>query len=214
MKFATAILALFVGAATAFSPSGKKTVSPVKAVSSFSLDTIPGALAPTGAWDPFNLAAKADANLLKRYREAELAHSRVAMLAVVGFLVGEAVEGSSFLFDASIKGPAISHLAQVPVPFWTILTFFIGYLELGRAEIGWVPPLDVPLGKPGLLRTDYIPGDLKFDPLSLKPSDPAAFLTLQNKELQNGRLAMLAAAGFMAQELVDGKGIFEHLFSS
>jgi hypothetical protein len=27
----------------------------------------------------------------------------------------------------------------------------------------------------------------------------------------NGRLAMLAAAGFMAQELVDGKGILEHL---
>ncbi len=77
-----------------------------------------------------------------------------------------------------------------------------------------MPPSDVPLGKPGLLRNDYIPGDLKFDPLSLAPSDPAEFLTLQNKELQNGRLAMLAAAGFMAQELVDGKGIFEHLFSS
>jgi hypothetical protein len=33
---------------------------------------------------------------------------------------------------------------------------------------------------------------------------------MQTKELQNGRLAMLAAAGFLAQELVDGKGIFEH----
>ena len=32
-------------------------------------------------------------------------------------------------------------------------------------------------------------------------------------ELQHGRLAMLAAAGFLAQELVDGKGILEH-FSS
>jgi hypothetical protein len=38
-------------------------------------------------------------------------------------------------------------------------------------------------------------------------------MTLQNKELQNGRLAMLAAAGFLAQEFVDGKGILEH-FSS
>jgi hypothetical protein len=34
---------------------------------------------------------------------------------------------------------------------------------------------------------------------------------LATKELQNGRLAMLAAAGFLAQELSDGKGILEHL---
>ena len=30
-------------------------------------------------------------------------------------------------------------------------------------------------------------------------------------QLQHGRLAMLATAGFVAQELVDGKGIIEHL---
>jgi hypothetical protein len=29
------------------------------------------------------------------------------------------------------------------------------------------------------------------------------------RELQNGRLTMIAAAGFLAQELVDGHGIFE-----
>merc|ERR1712100_622967 len=36
---------------------------------------------------------------LQRYREAEITHGRVAMIATVGFLVGEQVEGSSFLFD-------------------------------------------------------------------------------------------------------------------
>jgi Chlorophyll A-B binding protein len=61
------------------------------------------------------------------------------------------------------------------------------------------------------LKTDYIPGDLGFDPLGLKPSDPTAFAEMQTKELQNGRLAMLAAAGFMAQELANGKGILENL---
>jgi hypothetical protein len=168
-------------------------------------------LAPVGLFDPLGLGAKADEPTLKRYREAELTHGRVAMLAAVGFLVGEYVEGSSFLFDAQISGPGITHLAQVPAPFWVLLTIAIGASETTRAEIGWVDPKDVPVAKPGLLRDDYIPGNLGFDPLGLKPEDPAAFFELQTKELQNGRLAMLAAAGFMAQELANGKGILENL---
>lgn len=175
------------------------------------METIPGALAPVGIFDPAGFAAKADANTLKRYREAELTHGRVAMLAVLGFLVGEKVEGSSFLFDSQISGPAITHLAQVPAPFWTILAIGIAKVELDRAQFGWVPPRDVPADQPGLLRADYTPGDIGFDPLGLKPEDPEPLLELQNKELQNGRLAMLAAAGFMAQELVNGKGILENL---
>jgi hypothetical protein len=34
---------------------------------------------------------------------------------------------------------------------------------------------------------------------------------MQAKELSNGRLAMLGVAGMCVQELVDGKGILEHL---
>ena len=132
------------------------------------------------------------------------------MLATIGFLAGEAVEGSSFLFDAQVSGPAITHLSQVPVPFWMLLTIAIGASEQKRATIGWVDPKDVPVDKPGLLRTDYIPGDIGFDPLGLRPEDPEELKILQTKELQNGRLAMLASAGFIAQELVDGKGILEH----
>lgn len=91
------------------------------------------------------------------------------------------------------------------------MTIAIGAAEQQRATIGWVEPENVPVAKPGLLRDSYVPGDLGFDPLGLKPSDPEEFFALQTKELQNGRLAMLAAAGFLAQELVDGKGIIEHL---
>ena len=60
------------------------------------------------------------------------------------------------------------------------------------------------------LREDYYPGDIGFDPLGLKPEDPEEFDVMQTKELQHGRLAMLGAAGIVLQELVDGKGIFEH----
>ena len=51
------------------------------------------------------------------------------------------------------------------------------------------------------------PGDIGFDPLGLKPTDPTEFATMQTKELQQGRLAMLGIAGMVAQELVDKKPI-------
>jgi Chlorophyll A-B binding protein len=59
------------------------------------------------------------------------------------------------------------------------------------------PPL--PLQSVGLgagfvanLKEDYFPGDLGFDPLGLYPEDPAARANIRNKELNNGRLAMIA----------------------
>lgn len=212
MKFtATALLALF-GSAAAFAPASTSNTKASLALKA-SVADLPGALAPVGVFDPLGFADKADANTLKRYREAELTHGRVAMLAVVGFLVGEKVEGSSFLFDAQVSGPAITHLSQVPVGFWLALTIAIGACEQYRATVGWVEPENVPVDQPGLLRADYIPGDIGFDPLGLKPANAEDFKIMQTKELQNGRLAMLAAAGFIAQELVDGKGILEH-FSS
>merc|ERR1719215_841527 len=140
----------------------------------------------------------ADDSTVLRYREAEVTHGRVAMLAVLGFLVGEKVEGSSFLFDAQISGPAITHFFQVPHSFWLIPLFFIGAADLGPDEAG-------------KMRDDHFPGDIGFDPLGLKSEDPEEFDLMVTKELQNGRLAMLAAAGFLAQEAVDGKGILEHI---
>jgi len=205
-----AILSVLAGSAIAFAPSSMKTSSTALKVAA---EDLAGALPPVGFFDPLGFAEKADENTLKRYREAELTHGRVSMLAVLGFLVGEKVEGSSFLFDASIKGPAITHLTQVPEGFWAILLITIGAAEQFRAEKGWVDPSEVPVDQPGLLRSNYIPGDIGFDPLGLKPEDPEEFMIMQTKELQNGRLAMLAAAGFLAQELADGKGIVEHLQS-
>jgi Chlorophyll A-B binding protein len=185
-----------------------------KFLQGYKIDTIPGAVAPLGIFDPFNLGRKADDNTLKRYREAELVHGRISMLATTGFIAGEAVEGSSFLFDASVSGPAIDHPFQVPAPFWTALVLFIVKLERDRAEIGWVDPADAPFAEPGLLRAEYEPGDYGFDPFKLRTNlanSPSLYIDMQNKELQNGRLAMIAAAGFLAQEAVNKKGIIENL---
>ncbi len=203
-----AIASLFVGSTAAFAPAPVTKVS--SAVNAFTAADLPGALPPMGFWDPLGLAEKADEKTLKRYREAEVTHGRVAMLAVVGFLVGEAVEGSSFLFDAQITGPAISHPAQIPDGWDALIVTLIGAAEAQRAQIGWVDPADASYDQPGLLRDDYYPGDIGFDPLGIRPEDPEELDLMITKELQNGRLAMLAAAGFLAQEAVDNLGIVEH----
>jgi len=148
MKFAAALIAL-AGSAAAFAPVSMPKSSTALNVA---IEELPGALPPMGIWDPFGLAEKADSNTLKRYREAEVTHGRVAMLATLGFLAGEAVEGKSFLWDASVTGPAIGHLQQVPPVFWALLVIGIGAAEQTRAEIGWVEPENVPVDQPGLLR--------------------------------------------------------------
>merc|ERR1719238_2649761 len=71
-------------------------------------------------------------------------------------------------------------------------------------------PEDTPFRR---LEDKYYPGDIGFDPAGLKPTDPSEFAEMATKELQNGRLAMIAVAGFFLQELVNGKGIIEN-FSS
>merc|ERR1712032_1095647 len=155
-------------------------------------------------FDPFGFAQDCDLDTMRRYREAETTHGRVAMLAVIGFLVQEA--GFHPLFNAATKdlGPAIRHLDQVRATaplFFEILAVAIGGAEVTRALAG-------------KLQSNYYPGDVGFDPLGLKPTGSfQEFADMSTKELQHGRVAMLAAAGFIAQELVNEKGIFENIGS-
>ena len=93
------------------------------------------------------------------------------------------------------------------------LPIFIGAAEAQRAQIGWVDPADASYDQPGLLRDDYYPGDLKFDPLGIRPTDPVELDLMITRELQNGRLAMLAFAGEVAQELVNSTPLLENLSS-
>ena len=49
--------------------------------------------------------------------------------------------------------------------------------------------------------------------LGLKPTDAEELTALQTKEINNGRLAMIAIAGFVLQEVAEpGVEIFQHLF--
>jgi len=157
-----------------------------------------GSSAPFTQFDPLNFLEGKSANQIKLYRESELTHGRVAMLGVLGFAVGE---NFNPLFDGSITGPAINHFQQMPDGFWTGLVFAIACAEGYRLTYGWSSPTT------GLwtLREGYAPGDLGFDPLGLKPSNAKELETRQTKELNNGRMAMIALAGVIAQELVTGE---------
>ena len=220
MKLAATFLAL-AGSAAAFAP-GKVTKS-TTALNAWTPDPskfaygLPGAIPPfADGFDPLNFAAEADLDTIKYYREAELQHGRAAMLAVIGLLVTEEPLEIHPLFEAANKdiGPAIRHLDEVRAVspfFFEVLAVIIGSLEVNRAIRGWSSPTAETVSGLGTLRPDYFPGDIGFDPLGLKPKDDDAFLELNTKELQNGRLAMLGIAGMVAQELVNGKEIFVNL---
>jgi len=193
---------------------------------------LPGSIAPAGEFDPLGFSDSVDQLEMNRLRECELTHGRVGMLASAGFLVQEFWHP---LFSAD-GGPAIQQIPQLPVPLWFFMATGIGIAEADRIQRGFANPYDgetdtmsAELGAPKTafpkeettfqrLRPGYTPGDLGFDPLGLAPTDPAEFRIMQEKELSHGRLAMFAAAGFLAQEAVTGQtwaaedSIMERLF--
>lgn len=144
---------------------------------------------------------------VKRLREAEVMHSRVAMMATLGYIIGESTPTITYGMD-------VHHTIannQIPeIPGTVLFPFFltINIIEALRASKGWVEP---GLGPLFTLRENYYPGDIGFDPLGLKPADAKEFDNMAAKELSNGRLAMLAVAGMCVQEQINGKGILETL---
>jgi light-harvesting complex I chlorophyll a/b binding protein 1 len=90
--------------------------------------------------------------------------------------------------------------------FFELFAVFIGLLELNRALIGWKAPGDDVKFQD--IKDEYFPGDVSFDPLNLKPTDPEDFAAMSARELNNGRLAMIGVAGFIVQELINSEEIF------
>jgi hypothetical protein len=168
---------------------------------------LPGAIPPLGFFDPMGFSENMSVEGVKRLREAEVMHGRVAMMACVGFIIGESTPTIAYGFTI----PHTIAINQVPeIPGTVLFPFFliINILEALRASVGWVEP---GLGPLFTLRDSYYPGDIGFDPLDLKPKTKESFDIRQTKELSNGRLAMIGAAGMCVQELVNGKGILETL---
>ena len=171
---------------------------------------LPGNCPPLGDFDPLNFAK--DLATVRRYREAEVMHGRVAMVAFLGYLVGEEL-GGPVVWHGEIRGPGNDHLFLIPGPLLAFLTLLVGIAETLRARRGFVEPDH--LTDIAELKTAYYPGDLGWDPLGLKPTTADDYADMQTKELNHGsslsflsnaalvgRLAMLATSGICAQELV------------
>jgi len=184
-----------------------------------------GQTAPMGFFDPFGISANYEEGLhpesapgaLTFIREAELKHGRICMVASLGFMVAEVFHPLQPGYD----GPSLG--ATAPVQFWAAFWASMAFTETWYSyncinhpfDIGpnrkytfkQRPPTDEN-GKPIMYLAANIdidgrvPGDNGWDPLGLKPKDPNEFLSMQNKELNNGRLAMLGIAGMYAQEAV------------
>jgi len=88
--------------------------------------------------------------------------------------------------------------------FWPIVLLSIGALEVPALEtFNWPDPSNT-----WSLKQGRVPGDYNFDPLGLKPKNDKDFKDLQTKEINNGRLAMLATAGMIVQELATKEKLF------
>jgi hypothetical protein len=180
----------------------KETVSETEIKSKFDVKDLAGITAPLGFFDPAGFTEDASEGKIRFYREVELKHGRLGMLAALGFLVAEQFHP---LFGGNIDAPAYLAFQQTPLAaFWGVVLGCIGALETFS-----VFTFNSPFGgEPWSVRSDHTPGNLGFDPLNLKPTDPEEFKEMQTKELNNGRLAMLAAAGMIAQEFVTGQKLF------
>jgi len=155
-------------------------------------EKMPGVTQPFGFWDPFNFAVTLPGADLYFYREAELKHGRTCMLAVLGIVFADKFH-PWYTGDAPYASPVLSHYTpDMFKNFWPILALVCGAFEL------FTFPQD----------RSKEPGDLGFDPLGLKPKTEKDYLELHNKEINNGRLAMLAWAGIIGKELMTGEKVF------
>jgi Chlorophyll A-B binding protein len=153
-----------------------------------------GSSAPLGFFDPLGFTKGADAKTINKYRESELKHGRVAMLAVLGWLTQEKFHP---LYGGKISGNPLTAFGEVPPLAFVQIIAFCGLLEYAFSEAA--------RGE-GYKAGDYYGISTRFQ----DASNPA-WTGFQTRELNNGRLAMFAIMGEIAHAGITGKGALEQL---
>ena len=145
--------------------------------------------------DPLNFSEYFD---MKWLREAELKHSRVSMLATVGFVVQEfvTIPGYTAVEDSTLGPTTVGLSAMLQI------VFGVGIVEWWSNN-GNVT-METMFSDPA-----RVPGDIGFDPLGYgKKMSEEEMDTMKLKELNNGRLAMLAIGGMIHHNWVTGEPLF------
>lgn len=162
---------------------------------------LPGVSDPLGMFDPVRLSKGLTPGRFRFYREAEMKHARVAMLAAAGFPVAEQFHP---LFGGQIDAPSYIAFQASPLQaFWPAVLLVILVCE--------VPSLlsfNKASAEAWSIRADHEIGNFNFDPLNLKPESEQELIRMQTKELNNGRLAMLAITAMVLQEMTTGQKLF------
>ena len=162
-----------------------------------------GSLAGDVGFDPLGFAKSSED--LMNYREAEVKHARLAMLAAAGWPLSElfdkkiaAALSLDPLLDGSDRVPSLLNggLGKVSPAYWV-------------ACIGAAAMIDIfgQLRMKSEKGNDYIPGD--FGLRLGYPSNEAGQQRMQLAEIKNGRLAMIAVFGFAIQEFVSKQGVID-----
>ena len=184
MKFVASLL--LISSVAAFAPLQQSKISSTS-LSAWKDEVVVGITAPVGFFDPLGLSAgKSDAQM-NYYREAELKNGRVAMAACLGWYI--TAGGTHPAFDGSLSDDPLKAAVELPVVGW------IQFI-LGCGAVEWIT--EKIKERPG-----YVPGDILGAAYWVDNSD-AGWVDYQNKEITNGRLAMLAFLGMFTQDTLFG----------
>mmetsp|Transcript_19892 Transcript_19892/g.30171 ORF Transcript_19892/g.30171 Transcript_19892/m.30171 type:complete len:206 (-) Transcript_19892:316-933(-) len=194
MKVAALFLGL-AGVANAFAPA--QNVNKGTALSA-ALDDMPGATMPFKAFDPLGLATLGSESTLAWFRAAELKHSRVAMLATTGYLVQAAGWHFPGMLSSDVSFESLS--VMKPLDAWDAVP------DLGKAQIYFTIFFAEVVSEAA--GTHYTKGGdyptIVFPPVNFASDDAAKMKMSQSRELNNGRLAMIAIMSFVAAANVPG----------
>jgi hypothetical protein len=149
-----------------------------------------GVTAPLGFFDPLGLSKGKDEKTLTKYREAELKHGRVAMLAVLGWVSQERWHP---IYGDKVSENPLKAAFEAPQVGMLHIFLFCGFLEFV-------------FGSVAKSQANYKAGDYYgFGALFSDDKDPR-WVDFQNRELNNGRLAMFASIGEIYHAYVSGEG--------